>query len=165
MIAPQCYDGAADLERNYRQIRERLFNSAPPPPPPPASPPPPPAPRRVSARDDFLTVEKIIKTTCLEFGCSRTELMSRRHAKPIVLRRFIAIGLALRFTSGSLPQIASHFQFDHTTVLHAGRKIKPVVDAVLNAKPDGTIGELVHAMRCHIEASGWLGKQTWEDCP
>jgi Bacterial dnaA protein helix-turn-helix len=131
--------------------------------PPPVLLPPPPS-SRVSARDDFLTVDKIIKATCLEFGCSRAQLLSRSHKMPVVLRRFIAIGLALRFTCRSLPQIGGHFQFDHTSVLHAGRRIKPVVDAALNAMPDGTIGELVHAMRRRLEDDGWLGKQTWEDC-
>jgi Bacterial dnaA protein helix-turn-helix len=147
-----------ELCRHYRRIRQRLYD------PPPALPPPPPSPR-ISARDDFLTVDKIIRTTCVEFGCSRAQLLNRHRTRVTVLRRWIPIGLALRFTRRSLPQIGGHFHFDHTTVCHAGRQIKPVVDAVLDAMPDATIAELVHAMRCHIEANGWLGKQTWEDCP
>jgi hypothetical protein len=152
------------LERNYRQVRERLFNSPPPPPPPPppaplASPPSP----RVSARDDRLTVGKIMKATCLEFGCSRVQLLSRRREMPIVLRRFIAIGLSLRFTRNSLPQIGSHFHLDHSTVLNASRRIRPVVDAVVDEWPEATIAELIHELRGRIEANGWLGRRrTWE---
>jgi hypothetical protein len=170
-----------ELCHHYRRIRQRLYDPPAPPPlrlydpppppppprlydPPPAAPPPPPSPR-VRACDDFLTVEKIIRTTCLEFGCSRAQLLQPSRKIPVVLRRFIAIGLAIRFARRSINQIGRHFQLDHSTVIYAGRRMQPVVDAAVSALPDATISELVREMRRRLEDDGWLGKRTWEDCP
>jgi hypothetical protein len=147
-----------ELCRHYRRIRQRLYD------PPPALPPPPPPPR-TSARNDCLTIDKIIRTTCVEFGCSRAELLSRSHRAPAVLRRFIAIGLSIRFVQRSLNQVGRQFRRDHSTVLSASRQMQPVIDAILKDMPEAPIADLVREMRRRLEDEGWLGKRTWEDCP
>lgn len=70
-------------------------------------------------------IRAIMKVVSLEYGTSPDELMSERRTANIVLPRQIAMYLAKKTTLRSLPHIGRRFGGrDHTTVLHAVRKIE-----------------------------------------
>jgi chromosomal replication initiation ATPase DnaA len=48
---------------------------------------------------------------------------------PIIQYRQLAMTLALRLTGNSLPQVGRAFDADHTTVLHAKRRMWPIIEA------------------------------------
>lgn len=58
------------------------------------------------------------------FGVTERELMSPRRGQGVARCRQLAMFLAYRSTSFSMPQIGRAFGRDHTTVLHAIRKIE-----------------------------------------
>ena len=56
---------------------------------------------------------------------ARTDLLSPRRARTVVVPRQIGMYLAKKLTSRSLPEIGRRFGGrDHSTVLHAVRKIE-----------------------------------------
>jgi chromosomal replication initiation ATPase DnaA len=62
------------------------------------------------------------------FGLSRAEFFSERRTHDVVVPRQIAMYLAKIFTIRSLPEIGRRFGGkDHTTVLHAVRKIESLI--------------------------------------
>ncbi len=70
-------------------------------------------------------IEDIQRATALQFGLTKTDLLSHRRTKQIVGPRQIAMYLAKVMTVRSLPDIGRRFGGrDHTTVLHAVRKIE-----------------------------------------
>ncbi|MFK7792311.1 MAG: chromosomal replication initiator protein DnaA [Devosiaceae bacterium] len=70
-------------------------------------------------------IEDIQRATALQFGLTKTDLLSHRRTKQIVGPRQIAMYLAKMMTVRSLPDIGRRFGGrDHTTVLHAVRKIE-----------------------------------------
>ncbi|MBV6659039.1 MAG: chromosomal replication initiator protein DnaA [Devosiaceae bacterium] len=70
-------------------------------------------------------IEDIQRATALQFGLTKTDLLSQRRTKQIVGPRQIAMYLAKVMTVRSLPDIGRRFGGrDHTTVLHAVRKIE-----------------------------------------
>lgn len=86
---------------------------------------------RVALRDLIKTNERLIsisniqKTVCEFYNLPNHELVSNRRARFIVRPRQIAMLLAKELTSRSMPEIGRSFGGrDHTTVLHACRKIK-----------------------------------------
>jgi Bacterial dnaA protein helix-turn-helix len=74
---------------------------------------------------DKMGVERIKTEVAMHFKVTRLDLVSARRTKNIVLPRQIAMYLAKTMTLKSLPEIGRRFGGrDHTTVLHAVRKIK-----------------------------------------
>jgi chromosomal replication initiation ATPase DnaA len=72
-----------------------------------------------------IKLSDIIKTTAAYFGVPVQDLISYRRTKPIVEPRQIACYLGKTLTSQSLPEIGRRLGGrDHTTVLHAARKIE-----------------------------------------
>lgn len=69
-------------------------------------------------------IEDIQKTVARQFNVSKADLLSNRRTQVIVRPRQIAMYLAKEMTPRSLPEIGRRFGGrDHTTVLHAVRKI------------------------------------------
>lgn len=67
-----------------------------------------------------------------------TDMLSSRRTMNIVLPRQLAMALSIRLSLRSLPDIGRRFGGrDHTTVLHAGRKLEPVLDKVAAKFPGG----------------------------
>jgi chromosomal replication initiator protein len=72
-----------------------------------------------------IKVEDILRVVSRRFGVTRSDLLSPRRQRSIVWPRQVAMYLAKQLTSRSLPEIGRHFDGrDHTTVLHAVRKIE-----------------------------------------
>ena len=73
-------------------------------------------------------IEDIQKVVARQFNVSKNDLLSNRRTRVIVRPRQIAMYLAKIMTPRSLPEIGRRFGGrDHTTVLHAVRKIEQLV--------------------------------------
>lgn len=71
-----------------------------------------------------IKIEDILRIVSRHFGVSKAELLSQRRHRSVVWPRQIGMYLAKQMTSRSLPEIGRRFGGrDHTTVLHAIRKI------------------------------------------
>ena len=69
-------------------------------------------------------IEDIQKRVATHYNVSRADLLSSRRTAAVVMPRQIAMYLAKSLTLRSLPEIGRRFGGrDHTTVLHAVRKI------------------------------------------
>jgi hypothetical protein len=83
-------------------------------------------------------IEDIQDAVCAVYLVEKKEMLSRRKAAHLVRPRHVAMYLAKEMTGLSLPGIGRKFAFrDHTTVLHAVRKIEgkrpndPELDAMI----------------------------------
>lgn len=75
-----------------------------------------------------IRVEDILRVVSKHYGVSRADLLSSRRTANVVRPRQIAMYLAKTLTLRSLPEIGRRFGGrDHTTVLHAVRKIEGLV--------------------------------------
>ena len=71
------------------------------------------------------TIEQIQRHTSQLLGLSLDDLLSPKRSRHVVYARQVAMYLSRELTSLSLPAIATSFhRRDHTTVLHAHRKIR-----------------------------------------
>jgi chromosomal replication initiator protein len=74
-------------------------------------------------------IEDIQRVVARQYNVSRSDLLSSRRTANVVRPRQIAMYLAKTLTLRSLPEIGRRFGGrDHTTVLHAVRKIEGLVD-------------------------------------
>ena len=79
----------------------------------------------LSVQDKLVTIENIQKTVCDYFKLRVADLLSKKRSRSIARPRQIAMALAKNLTNHSLPEIGNAFGGrDHTTVLHACKKIK-----------------------------------------
>ena len=71
-----------------------------------------------------ITVDEIQKVTADHFGLKQADLISQRRTRSVARPRQAAMWLAKKLTTRSLPDIGRRFgDRDHTTVLHAVRRI------------------------------------------
>ncbi|MEO1420346.1 MAG: chromosomal replication initiator protein DnaA [Pseudomonadota bacterium] len=72
-----------------------------------------------------IKIEDILRYVSRHYGVSKSDLLSQRRHRSVVWPRQIGMYLAKQMTSRSLPEIGRRFGGrDHTTVLHAIRKIE-----------------------------------------
>ncbi len=72
-----------------------------------------------------IKIEDILRIISRHFGVSKGDLLSQRRHRSVVWPRQIGMYLAKQLTARSLPEIGRRFgNRDHTTVLHAIRKIQ-----------------------------------------
>jgi len=77
------------------------------------------------ANDRRITIEEIQKKVADHFNIKLTEMHSARRARSVARPRQVAMYLAKQLTSRSLPEIGRRFGGrDHTTVMHAIRKVE-----------------------------------------
>lgn len=77
------------------------------------------------ANDRRITIEEIQKKVADHFDIKLTEMHSARRARSVARPRQVAMYLAKQLTSRSLPEIGRRFGGrDHTTVMHAIRKVE-----------------------------------------
>lgn len=78
-----------------------------------------------SIQDRLVSIENIQKTVAEYYKIKVADLLSKRRNRSIARPRQVAMSIAKELTSHSLPEIGDAFGGrDHTTVLHACRKIK-----------------------------------------
>lgn len=98
-----------------------------------------------NAETPRVKIEDIQRATALQFGLTKTDLLSHRRTKQIVGPRQIAMYLAKVMTVRSLPDIGRRFGGrDHTTVLHAVRKIEKELQT------DASLQKVVEALKSAI---------------
>ncbi|MEW8625901.1 MAG: chromosomal replication initiator protein DnaA [Candidatus Thiodiazotropha sp.] len=79
----------------------------------------------LAAHDKQITIENIQKTVAEYFQIRTSDLVSSKRSRSIARPRQIAMTLAKELTNHSLPEIGNAFGGrDHTTVIHANRKVK-----------------------------------------
>jgi chromosomal replication initiator protein len=72
----------------------------------------------------IISIDKIQNVTSNFFGISLDEMLSQRRSRPLARPRQIAMYLAKKLTTRSLPEIGRKFaNRDHTTVIHAVKTI------------------------------------------
>ena len=78
-----------------------------------------------NAADPDITAATIMNATAAYFGVTMEDLCGMSRSRVLVTARQIAMYLCRELTDLSLPKIGAHFgNRDHTTVMHADRKIR-----------------------------------------
>lgn len=88
----------------------------------------------------FVTVASIRRLVCREYQLTEAEMNSGQRGNKVIRPRHIAIYLATRLTTNSLPALGRLFGGrDHTTIMHARDRItaKRLVDPSLDAELAG----------------------------
>nr|WP_233419397.1 chromosomal replication initiator protein DnaA [Legionella adelaidensis] len=82
----------------------------------------------LALQDKLVTIDNIQKTVAEYYKVKVADLLSKRRSRSIARPRQMAMALAKELTNHSLPEIGDHFGGrDHTTVIHACRKVKDLV--------------------------------------
>jgi chromosomal replication initiator protein len=88
-------------------------------------------------QERMVTVQNIQKTVAEYFKMRIADLHSKRRNRQITRPRQIAMALSKELTSMSLPEIGDAFGGrDHTTVLHAQKKVRELVAADARVRED-----------------------------
>lgn len=83
----------------------------------------------LALQDKLVTIENIQKTVAEYYKIRVTDLLSERRSRSVARPRQLAMALSKELTNHSLPEIGKAFGGrDHTTVLHACRKIRELKD-------------------------------------
>jgi chromosomal replication initiator protein len=91
----------------------------------------------LALQDKLVTISNIQKVVVEYYKIRLSDLSSSRRSRTITRPRQIAMALAKELTSHSLPEIGEAFGGrDHTTVLHACRKIKELCETDFRIKED-----------------------------
>jgi chromosomal replication initiator protein len=84
----------------------------------------------LALQDKLITVDNIQKTVAEYYKVKVSDILSKRRSRSIARPRQMAMALAKELTNHSLPEIGEHFGGrDHTTVIHACRKVKELLIA------------------------------------
>ena len=91
----------------------------------------------LSLQAKLVTIENIQKTVADYYKVRMADLLSKRRSRSVARPRQVAMALAKELTSHSLPEIGDAFGGrDHTTVLHACKRIKELRDLEQRIKED-----------------------------
>ena len=85
---------------------------------------------QLASQDKMVSISNIKKTVAQYYNIRVTDLDSQRRTRSLARPRQMAMALAKELTNHSLPEIGDEFGGrDHTTVLHAQRKIAELRDS------------------------------------
>lgn len=85
----------------------------------------------------LVTIENIQRTVAEYYKIKVADLLSKRRNRSVTRPRQMAMALAKELTTHSLPEIGDAFGGrDHTTVLHACRKVKELLSEYLDLQED-----------------------------
>jgi chromosomal replication initiator protein len=91
----------------------------------------------LSLQAKLVTIENIQKTVADYYKVRMADLLSKRRSRSVARPRQVAMALAKELTNHSLPEIGDAFGGrDHTTVLHACKRIKELRDTEQRLKED-----------------------------
>ncbi|HQY22987.1 MAG TPA: chromosomal replication initiator protein DnaA [Gammaproteobacteria bacterium] len=83
----------------------------------------------LALQEKLVSIDNIIKTVSEYYKIKVSELLSKRRSRSVARPRQVAMALCKELTNHSLPEIGDAFGGrDHTTVLHACRLIKQLVE-------------------------------------
>jgi hypothetical protein len=173
MLPVREYTSASEMLANYQRIR-KTYRDAPPgyvvlpvkaEPAPPSAPAPEPPPAAyilppmvigpLEGVERRIMLDDVRAAVCRVFGISKIDITSDRRMREIVIPRQIAMALCKRLTGASLPAIGRAFGGrDHTTVLHAVRKMAVFIDYLPATDDDDPVvwATLAHE---HINRPEW----------
>jgi len=78
----------------------------------------------IAAQEKLVTIDNIQKTVAEYYNIKLADILSKRRSRSVARPRQLAMALAKELTNHSLPEIGDAFGGrDHTTVLHACKKI------------------------------------------
>lgn len=84
----------------------------------------------LALQDKLITVDNIQRVVADYYQLKMSDLLSRRRSRSVARPRHVAMSIAKELTNHSLPEIGEAFGGrDHTTVLHACRKVKELEGA------------------------------------
>src|SRR5258707_6716959 len=96
-------------------------------------------------------IEDIQRVVARQYNVSRADLLSSRRTANVVRPRQVAMYLAKTLTLRSLPEIGRRFGGrDHTTVLHAVRKIENLVST------DSSLADEIELLKRQLQEYGRL---------
>jgi len=91
----------------------------------------------LALQDRQISLDNIKRTVAEYYKIKVSDLMSKRRNRSVARPRQLAMALAKELTSHSLPEIGEAFGGrDHTTVLHASRKIKELRESNPDIRED-----------------------------
>ncbi|VFP81753.1 chromosomal replication initiator protein DnaA [Candidatus Erwinia haradaeae] len=91
----------------------------------------------LALQDKLVTIDTIQKTVARYYQIQVTDLLSKRRSRSVARPRQMAMAMAKELTNHSLPEIGDAFGGrDHTTVLHACRKIEQLNEESLDIQED-----------------------------
>ena len=91
----------------------------------------------LALQDKQVSMDNIQRTVAEYYKIKVADLMSRRRSRSVARPRQVAMALAKELTNHSLPEIGDSFGGrDHTTVLHACRKIKELRETNSDIRED-----------------------------
>jgi chromosomal replication initiator protein len=91
----------------------------------------------IALQDRMVSVENIQKTVAEYFKIKLADLLSTKRTRSLARPRQIAMALSKELTNHSLPEIGQMFGGrDHTTVLHAIRKVQELKESDSKVKED-----------------------------
>ena len=93
----------------------------------------------LALQEKQVSIDNIQKTVAEYFKIKLSDLLSKRRSRSVARPRQIAMALAKELTNHSLPEIGEAFGGrDHTTVLHACRKIAELRESSSDVREDYT---------------------------
>jgi chromosomal replication initiator protein len=93
----------------------------------------------LALQDKLITIENIQKTVAEYYKVKVADLLSKRRSRSVARPRQMAMALAKELTNHSLPEIGDAFGGrDHTTVMHACRKIAELKQSTQDIEEDYT---------------------------
>ncbi|UGA54814.1 chromosomal replication initiator protein DnaA [Vibrio sp. DW001] len=91
----------------------------------------------LALQEKLVTIDNIQKTVAEYYKIKMADLLSKRRSRSVARPRQLAMALAKELTNHSLPEIGDAFGGrDHTTVLHACRKIQQLREESHDIKED-----------------------------
>ena len=91
----------------------------------------------LALQEKLVTIDNIQKTVAEYYKIKMADLLSKRRSRSVARPRQLAMALAKELTNHSLPEIGDAFGGrDHTTVLHACRKIEQLREESHDIKED-----------------------------
>ncbi|QHS10710.1 chromosomal replication initiator protein DnaA [Sinimarinibacterium sp. NLF-5-8] len=90
----------------------------------------------LAAYERLVTIDNIKRTVAAYYNIRVNDLNSPRRTRSLARPRQIAMALAKELTQHSLPEIGESFGKDHTTVLHACRKVAELREEELKIRED-----------------------------
>ena len=99
------------------------------------------------ASDRRATIDQIQKKVAEHFNVKMSDMHSARRSRTVARPRQVAMFLAKNLTTRSLPEIGRKFGGrDHTTVIHAIKKIKELV------KNDSSLSEDIEILTRNLQS-------------
>lgn len=91
----------------------------------------------LAAQDKQISIDNIQRMVAEYYNIKINDLLSKRRSRSVARPRQMAMALAKELTSHSLPEIGGAFGGrDHTTVLHACRKVKELLETTSELRED-----------------------------